>query len=496
MKNMLKYFDFGNEAGDDMTKQELQACFVTLPSCSAFLNLSKNFVVASAKKGIGKSALIQYLYWNILDTKENALVIRCRGAELTRSCFNLTTSLDSPNDYIRDWMVRLCTMINREIAKNINFALTSDEITLVESAEIDGFKSKNLVGCLISRFKSALGKMYPEKESIKDQVEMLKKLDNKNEVWILIDDLDATFQNTEKERLTMSTFFSACRYLLQDNLGLNIRVTMRSDVWPIIRRYDESLDKLDQYVHEIEWDVDDFRKFLYKRIESHLLQNAEQLPYRRNDISDEEYEEFVIEKIFDHKTEWGGKEQYLYRIVYTLSYMRPRWAIQLCKLCQKNANRRNMAIITKQDVDEVWGDYGQKRVADLVIEHRHQCRQIESIIYAFRGCKRLFGQDELFSHINRSILNHVQIIIDDSKTTSAKDVARFLFRTGFIVARSDGENGDYQHYSFREMPELLASNTSNDYGVKWEIHPCYRQALDIKKIDQAKKIKMGRSHIE
>lgn len=496
MNNILRNFDFGNEAGEDMSKQELQSCFVTLPSCNNFLNLFKNFVVATAKKGIGKSALTQYLYWDIQDRRENALVIKCRGAELTRNCFNLTSTLESPNDYIRDWMVRLCTIINREIAKSIDFALNDDEITLVESAEIEGFKSKNLIGCLISRFKKALGKFAPDQESVKNQVEMLKNLDCKNEVWLLIDDLDATFQNTEKERLMMSTFFSACRYLRQDNLGLNIRVTMRSDVWPIIRKYDESLDKLDQYVCEIEWELDDFRKFLYKRIEAHLCQNNESLPYRRGVISDEEYEEYVIEKIFDHKTEWNGKDQYLYRIVYTLSYMRPRWAIQLCKLCQQNANRRKMTIITKQDIDDVWGDYGQKRIADLVIEHRHQCKQIESIIYAFRGCTRLLGQDELFSYINKTILNHVNVIIDDAQTASSKDVARFLFRTGFIVARSDSDDGTYQHYSFREMSGLLTSNTSNDFGVKWEIHPCYRHALDIKQINLSKKLKKGKSIME
>lgn len=489
MNQMLRNFDFGNEAGDDMSKQELQACFVSLPSSDLFLNIDKNFVVASAKKGIGKSALIQYLYWFVSGKNEKALVIKCRGAELTRNSFNLTSILDSPNDYIRDWMVRLCTIINREIAKNINFALTDDEITIVESAEIEGFKSKNLIGCLISRFKNALGLLAPDSKEAQNQIELFKKIEKKDEVWILIDDLDATFQNTEKERLSMSTFFSACRYLLQDNLGLKIRVTLRSDVWPIIRCYDESLDKLDQYVKEIEWELDDFRKFLFKRIESHLIQNKGALPLRKQEISDEEFEERVIEKIFDHKAEWNNKEQYLYRIVYTLSYMRPRWAIQLCKLCQANANKRKMPVITKQDIDDVWGEYGQKRITDLVIEHRHQCKQIDAIIYAFRECPRLFNADELFMHINKSILNHICVFIDESRATSPKDIAKFLFRIGFIVARSDCEDGTYQHYSFKEMPDLLTTNTSNDFGMKWEIHPCFRQALDIKKIDYSQKIK-------
>ena len=43
MNNLLKSFDFGNEAGDDMTKEEIESCFVELPSCSKFLNINKNF---------------------------------------------------------------------------------------------------------------------------------------------------------------------------------------------------------------------------------------------------------------------------------------------------------------------------------------------------------------------------------------------------------------------------------------------------------------------
>ena len=65
------------------------------------------------------------------------MVIRCRGADLARDAFGLKTQLTTPNDYIRDWMIRICALINREIAKKINFAITDDHITLIESAEIE-----------------------------------------------------------------------------------------------------------------------------------------------------------------------------------------------------------------------------------------------------------------------------------------------------------------------------------------------------------------------
>ncbi len=65
------------------------------------------------------------------------------------------------------------------------------------------------------------------------------------------------------------------------------------------------------------------------------------------------------------------------------------------------------------------------------------------------------------------------------------EIARFLYRVGFIVARSDGTDDNYEHYRFDQMPDFLSARTNDDFGVKWEIHPCYRQALDIKKLDKS-----------
>lgn len=68
---------------------------------------------------------------------------------------------------------------------------------------------------------------------------------------------------------------------------------------------------------------------------------------------------------------------------------------------------------------------------------------------------------------------------------SNRDIAHFLYRVGFILARSDDEDGNYEHYRFEQMPDFLTSRTDDDFGLKWEIHPCYREALDIVKLDRS-----------
>ena len=481
MSSILQKIDFGNEAGDDVEPEELITYFVEQETFKSFVDPKKKVLVAAAKKGVGKSALLKWAGFTISKVDTDALVISCRGADLSRGKFGLTSKLEAPADYIRDWMVRICTLVNRELASQFKIAIDDDKITLVESAEIDGYKKRNLIGCLLDRFKKILKSAAPTKLHAQEEVEILKRIKNRK-VWILIDDLDATFQRTDSESISLGTFFTACRYLVQDMQDINFRVTMRTDVWPVIRRYDEAQDKTDQYIRDIQWSQADFRRLLFRRIKSEVERQNIRTPQPPSHVSEDEIEEHVIKMIFVPRMIWGEKEKPTYKVIYTLAYERPRWAIQLCKLAQKRAATRGEELISKDLIDDVWGEYGAKRIADLVAEHKHQCRDVEELLNAFRGNVRLFTQAELFTLIKNQIIEHVSPVIDGKNAKSSREVAHFLYRIGFIVARSDEAGDAYEHYTFDQMPDFLTSRTNEDFGVKWEIHPCYREALDIKKV--------------
>jgi hypothetical protein len=155
--------DFGNEAADDADPAELATYFVEQTVFRQFLQPDYKILVAAAKKGVGKSALLQWAVHSISKRDTDALVIKCRGADLVRSKFNLTATLTTPSDYINDWMVRICALINRKLASQLRIALTDDNMTLVETAELEGYKSRNLVSCLLDRFDRILGDMQPKK---------------------------------------------------------------------------------------------------------------------------------------------------------------------------------------------------------------------------------------------------------------------------------------------------------------------------------------------
>lgn len=481
----LSQVDFGNEAGDDVLPSEVVEFFVEQPVFHQFLDEKKKILMATAKKGVGKSALIQWIEAKAEEVYgDNVIIINCKGSDLVRSNFKLTSQPSLPNEFIQDWKTRICALINRRIGSEIGLAINDDDITLVESAEIEGFRRRSLVTSLTDRLSNLLpAKLKAEKKTAANEIELLKRV-SKKKVWFLVDDLDATYQRSERENLELSTFFSACRALSAQVTGICFRVTMRTDVWPLIRRYDESLDKFEQYVKDITWSQSEFRSLLAKRIQSQgLEQNHIDQDSAALQPSTMDQEEAVIAKVFANAMAWGDKQKPVYQVIYTLSYHRPRWAIQLCKLAQADAIRRNQKLINKLNIDTVWGDYGKKRIDDLIVEHKHQCKEVEELINSFRGAPRRMSRDELIDWIKRNVTTHVTPVVEGRQVTSALDLAHFLFRLGFIVARTEREDNGYEHYFFADMPDFLSSRTNKDFGSLWEVHPCYREALDIQKLN-------------
>ena len=213
---------------------------------------------------------------------------------------------------------------------------------------MQGFKERNLISCLLERFKNILGKFQPEPTTNINHPEILKRIESLNysKIWILIDDLDATFQNTNKEKVNLGSFFSACRYMIQDLKGVNFRITLRSDVWPVIRRHDEAMDKIEQYISEIGWTEEDFKQILCRRIQK-------EFPDDSINLTDDE----LLKKIFKPTVFWNEKQVPTYQVLYILAYNRPRWGVQLCKLAQSDALKKNMLHIFNLDTLMLMFDY-------------------------------------------------------------------------------------------------------------------------------------------
>lgn len=267
---MLKVDDrllWGNEAADDEDPELLNSYFVTQSEWSDFFDFKRPLSIARARKGMGKSALIRECAFR-LDSDNNHVAISIKGSDLVAQ---KEFSSKTPIEQIYDWQQRICSIINRHLGASIGVAFSDDKITLVESAELSGFKSRNLVGLLVDRLKGKLGPADLQKIAVADAKALLNRVTQSSsfQVILLVDDIDATFNNSPEECLRLSTFFSACREVASNFKGISIRTVIRSDVWASIRKTDEALDKVEQYIFDINWSKKEFRSFLNERISSY-----------------------------------------------------------------------------------------------------------------------------------------------------------------------------------------------------------------------------------
>jgi len=463
---------FGNDAGEDEPLDVLNSYFIYKDQFAPFFSPEVRLSFVRSRKGIGKSALLRKLQFDRQELNDGELILYVKASDLMA-----LQEIDgsSPGALIYGWQQRICSQVNLELGQLLKVAFTDDTMTLVESAELAGFRGRNLVGSLIDRLKLKIKDFEISRQRLEpgNSQALLQRILAKQgiSVWILIDDIDAMFLNTEQEKLRVSAFFSACRNLVQSVGGLNIRASVRTDVWSIIAQYDESLDKCEQYMLNLSWSTIESGQILAKRISSFYLRTYGLL---QTNID-------VFDLVFKQPFYWSGRGLEAFRPIHILSAGRPRWATQLCRMSGQRASDVGSDKIGMGDITFVLGDYGAYRLSDLYKEHRHQCPQIEHVLEAFAGGPAQFTTQELLEKIRKEIILKSGVIEIDSSGTGASNLslAHFLFRIGFINARDAKATTGLDFIRFEERPNLLSSLANADDDLPWEIHPSYRNILRI-----------------
>lgn len=473
---------FGNEAGEDEDIQILNSYFVEKMEFDRFYSPKNRFLITQSRKGVGKSTLLKKtLYMN--QKKGNTLSLYLKGSDLVAL---QEISRSSPNELIHGWQQRICTRINHEIGRRINIALRDDSIALVEASELAGFKERNLVSCLSERLKTNIVKADKTSSLLASQnaIELLTRYSKSHDmtVWFYIDDIDATFLNKEKQKLELSTFFSACRNLVNSVKGLVIRAAVRTDVWTILDEYDEALDKCRQYIVPLNWSASSTGEILERKIISYFRRTYPRHPVCRLEVSKTHRNTEIIHLIISPIFPWGKRTRPSYKVIHLLSNGRPRWAAQLCKMAGHKAFEDRKDQIQLKHIDDIMSKYGQYRLDDLYREHNHQCSHMERVIESFAGGYRRYNTHNFMDRIMKKIVRRYGPLkidgIDNVQGTLG--IAHFLYRIGFIQGCSGEDNLDDEPTSFEDRPDLLKTDINLDDGLDWEIHPSYRKVLRIR----------------
>ena len=470
---------FGNEAAEDEAESIFSSYAVVRSEVAEFLDAGVSLAVTRAYKGEGKSALLRLVHLELRKRKPQPIVLAVPAS-------SLSPELDSHDfdRWVRAWKQSILRLAANEIGASISVAFGDDAISLVEEAEMNGYKTRSFVSSVVDRLKTSTVPLERVRQGVKNPEQTLRRWsENGAEIWLLLDDLDNNFENTPIQRAKIASAFTACRQVANLIPEFRFRVTVRPNIWATIKQHHETLSHVEQYVRPLSWSIADFYELLAKRVEAHLQRTgAWRRLHKTLYLAPDKRRSQLVAMVFDDPMPWGRDQRRPpTTILYTLSRRRPRWLVELAKHAAAGALKAGRERINFDDINAVLPEFGQRRVQDTVAEFRSQCSEIEELLTAFVGEPEWFSTADLISTINNRVLQGVHPkIAGIIGTASAVEVAHFLFQIGFLTARSDKPGGHYEHVAYADNPALLSARTNIDQGYTWEIHPVFRQVLKLK----------------
>ena len=189
--------------------------------------------------------------------------------------------------------------------------------------------------------------------------------------------------------------------------------------------------------------------------------------------------ERVLSLVFPYSYPWGASNAAPARVIHVYSAGRPRWAAQLCRMAGEEAVKVKDDRIKFGHLKQVLESYGRYRLDDISREHRHQCEQVPLIVNAFSNQPALFTTEDLLQFIHTEVLGKLKVLVDEVPVSNEVTIARFLFRTGFLLGRSR-KGKTLAYYNFEEKPDLLINHSNLDDGLSWYVHPSFHSALALK----------------
>lgn len=475
---------FGNDAGEDEKIEILNSYYVERDDLKDFFDKTVKLNVVSARKGMGKSSLLARLNYKLKNEGgyDDPIVVKVTGNNL----LGLGDFKDKDQAYLENyWKQIICKKIIIEIGTSIGVALTSDAMSMVEIAELEGMKSRNLVGGLIARIKGKLPFLEVEaRNSFPENLErLLENYQKKNEnstIWLLVDDIDAKYLDTIEYQTRIGSFFSAIRGLAVDAINLNIRATVRTDVWANLNHL-EDLDKWEQYIVEIVWTKKMLRDMLANRILSYIQRNHPDSVEARYKVS-RDYNK-IFAAVFTVPIRWGDlTDATIFDAIYSFSNKRPRWVGQLCRMAAEQTKKHslNSKRITLDYIKEILVQYGKLRKNDLIKEHQHQFSELDQLIDAFRANAKQYKYTELSTMFKDNFVNQRSAeniaVIDGKKYLSEECLGAFAYKIG-LISHVDNDGRAYTHFS--DNPDLFRSIKNRRDEIAWSVHIAFREFLNI-----------------
>lgn len=452
---------FGHEAAEDETPSRLREYYFkndTYDQVTSDLPLR----ILVGHKGVGKSALFKVAISEAQDAGKLPVLIR------PDDIIGLGTDTSDFLRAIRDWKEGLLSIIASKVLTSLG---GSDDGAKDRLKRYGG----RLVDFLQETFKNAQPVSFaPAKKAI------LEGFLKSGRLTVYIDDLDRGWQGRRDDVLRISALLNAVRDIANDNPGIGFKISLRSDVYYLVRTSDESTDKIEGSVIWHSWTNHQIFVLLIKRIETFFgrsVQEATLVERPQSQLAS--YLTPVMEPRFNGEGHWANAP--MYRVLMSLVRKRPRDLVKLCTLAARRARERRSTLIRTDDLKDIFEEYSQGRIQDTINEFRSELPHIERLLLNMKPSKKertaregyVYRTDGLLKKID-NIMQSGAFTFTNGRKADRKDLAAFMYKINFLTARKEGNGGIVRKY-FEESRYL--SSTFSDFGFDWEVHPAYRWAL-------------------
>jgi len=443
---------FGHEAAEDEEPTRLRQYYFKSTVYEQVVNdLSLRILVGH--KGIGKSALFQVAIAEEREKKRLAILIK------PDDILELKTDADDFLKTIRDWKDGISEIVTRKVIASL----------IKDQTEKVPFIARN-VRSIVDFVKSFIS---PAAGQFTDDL-LVDEFLKTGKVSVYIDDLDRGWEGKGKDVSRISALLNAIRDISSENRSIYFRVSLRSDVYYLVRTSDESTDKIEGSVIWHSWTNHEIFVLLVKRIESFFGRdiNEQELLKQRQPLL-AHYLQPVFEEKFTGRGHWENAP--IYRVLMSLVRKRPRDLVKLCTLAGKNARVTQSNFIHTQNLESVFAEYSQGRLQDTINEFRSELPQIERLLLGMKPSKRgkqtkegyVYSTDTLIKKL-KNIQEQGEFSFSNGKKADSKQLAAFLYKINFITARK--ESGEEIQRKYFEENRYLSSEFA-DFGFDWEVHP-------------------------
>ena len=355
---------FGHEAAEDEDIERLKSYYLKGAVYAQVAN-DLPIRILVGHKGIGKSALFHIAMAE--DAQAGRLAILIKPDDIA----GIGDAEQNFLKLIREWKNGITEIISRKAL--INFGLLRDDWR---------GKLNQYGGMFIDFLQSTLkAENYANLAGAKRKV--IDDFLQCGKILVYLDDLDRGWQGNTHDVTKLSALLNAVRDLASECKGVRFRISLRSDVYYLVRTSDESTDKIEGSVLWYSWTNHEILAMLAKRVEQfHGRSRSTEELVTRSQIQLSRFLSAAMEDTFHGRGKWESIPTY--RMLMSLIRKRPRDIVKLCTLAARNARAKGHAIIGTANFNDVFEEYSQGRLQDTVNEYRSELQDVERLLLGMK----------------------------------------------------------------------------------------------------------------